>query len=272
MQKDNDGDIILTDNEIISIIKDDTNIFSNKNKVFSQNNKMENNNLFKTINFDKIPTYYNYKENKLTELENKINTLFESISYIKNKIDIIESIYIELKSLKRLLTNKNIYIQKINKQNNPFNSEDNDRDEKEENTSEEKKIIKSINNKTEISNENKIGNNLNIIKRKYYFILKSQKKNQIGEIYDEVKDDEDFINAVFLKENNNDNYYLLIRFKTQKTIDISFLKDFQNITLGNRASVALTELTKFCKIICDVKQENIEKDIKGYDIVNGLYK
>ena len=259
MNNPNNEDIILSDFEINQIIREDNTNDVNRIKIEEEINKNINpnnniiinninNEIMKIINerFNIIQTEILKISNRLDILEKKYNDMDIKIKKI---IDLNELNY-EKEPINPFSTEMlNIYKNEINEDNNKmFESDQNQEIDMDEST---------INFKN---------NNKKTIKKRYYFVFKTTNKDRILQCTNEIKLDEDLDNYIIFREieiKNGKIYYILIRFKIQKTMDINQYDDIEYIKIGTRVKNAIDRLKQYCIIIYNYKEGvGTEKNLK----------
>ncbi len=225
------------------------------------NNNNNLNNIFNNNNFDII--------------NNKLDKILYEMTNIKSKLNYLENIFNEKKEFSN---NQSIYKNNIPK--NPFDLSNIYNNTSIDTKEIESKLDTSIDNSIEIDfTEKPIKHNKNKILRKYYFIFRGTNKDKIVEIYNDIKKDKDFDNYIILKEtkifdnniitieieNNEPVFYILLKFKENKTINMENMEGFKYLGIGSRASNAIEELKKFSIVIfnhkndCNIKNLNLKK-------------
>ena len=256
------NEIILTKQEIEQIITDENNKIEDdsaqKPEKIVIDTEDKTNKTFETIN--------NYPENNfIIDTSHKLKEIIEGIRILNLKVNNIEDLNINL--FKKTINDINfIKLKAKYKKNYKENNFDKIHNKTENNNT------KYDETKEDEENHKLTSPDSYLIKRKYFFVFKTVNKDKIGEVYDEIKMDSDFDNFIFLKNKKKDTYYTIFKFKARKTIDTRNLKDFQYFFIGKNTKNSLEELKEYCDVLCDIKKENIRKETKGADIINGIYK
>ena len=260
MLKDADGDISLTDNEIIEIIKDDITIDNENNKNIPVQFQGKN-----STNKKRSQNNVNTKENDTYEtLSNKIEAIFNELFWIKIKTNSIEEKITNLMDT-NIISNKNKIITKRNPFDISWNLNKNkniENKQKSQTESLDQEII-------EIGGKNNISNNFKSI-RSTFFVFTSMNVEKIEELYKEVINDIEFDNMIILEENriNNDrNYYIFLKFNGRRSLDIKNMTAFKYLNFGKKSVKSLEIIKSYGKIIFDAKEKGVPKELKLKELV-----
>lgn len=256
------NEVILTKKEIEQIITDDNNIIEEdsiiKPEKIDIDTEDKTNKTIETINI--YPD-----KNFIKETSNKLNEIIEGIRILNLKVNNIEDLNINL--FEKTIKDINFI-----KQKRKFKKKFKDNNTKDFFNKNENRDTNIDETKKEEENDTLNSPASYLIKRKYFFVFKTINKDKIGDVYDELKLDTDFDNFILLKNKSKETYYTIFKFKDRKTIDTRNLKEFQYFYIGKNTKNSLEELKEYCDVLCDIKKENIRKETKGADIINGIYK